>query len=372
MSEELAPGARFAQYRIEETVGRGGMGVVHRALDVALRRHVALKVIAPVWSGDERYRSRFLREARSAAAIEHPHIVPLHEAGEHEGRLFIAMRYVGGGDLRSIVRAAGALEPRRAAVLVAQLGSALDAAHARGMAHRDVKPANALLASGTDEADHVYLTDFGVARPVAEHTALTAERGLIGSLAYMAPEVIEGAPGDPAADRYALACTAYELLTGRPPYVGDSDAAVMFGHLNGAPPSVGSAALDEVLAWGLAKAPADRPASCAALADALRAALGTPGSRPGAATVTRSLPLDGPSPLAATAVRPAPTPVPRRLLGIALCLAVGLGAGIALAPSGDHGPFRLRSDVADAQLPGWSHAPVGAGELAGLGMTARD
>jgi serine/threonine protein kinase len=207
------------------------MGVVYRALQLDLERTVALKLIASELAQDQDFRDRFMRESRAAASIDHPNVIPIFYTGEHEGDLYIAMRYVEGSDLRTLVRAEGRLAPDRAARIVSQVGAALDAAHARGIVHRDVKPANVLL--GPD--DHAYLTDFGLTKRLHSHTASTRSGGWVGTLGYVAPEQIRGERVDARSDVYALGCVLYHAVAGEPPYQRDSDEATLWAHLNDPP-----------------------------------------------------------------------------------------------------------------------------------------
>src|SRR5436190_14504635 len=190
------------------------MGVVYRAIQIGLDRNVALKVITPQYASDEEFRERFKRESRLAASIEHPNVIPIYEAGESDGVLFLSMRYVDGTDLKSVLEREGTLEPRRAARIVAQVAEALDAAHAAGLVHRDIKPANILMASG----DHVYLTDFGLTKRASSESALTKTGQMVGTVDYVAPEQVEGGRVDARTDVYSLGCVLYHLLTGRVPY----------------------------------------------------------------------------------------------------------------------------------------------------------
>jgi YVTN family beta-propeller protein len=267
-------GSDIGGYRIEAVLGRGGMGVVYRATDVRLGRKVALKVLPPELGDDATFRARFLRESRAAAAIDHPGVIPIYEAGDARGRLYIAMRYVDGADLERLLAADAPLAPERALVLVAQLAAALDAAHERGLVHRDVKPSNALVAKG----DHVYLSDFGLTKQAADDR-LTATGEVAGTALYMAPETLRTGRADPRSDLYSLACVLFECLAGEPPFTGPTQAAVIFGHLEEAPPRVSERraglphALDPVLARALGKDPEHRYASGAELTTAVRAAL---------------------------------------------------------------------------------------------------
>ena len=286
MSEELpplpgrlAPGAMLAGYRIEEEIGRGGMAVVYCAYDDHLDRRVALKVLAPDLARDEVFRARFIQESRIAAATEHPNIIPVFSAGEADGVLYIAMRYIPDGDVRSLIDRVGPLPPARACALIAQAASALDAAHARGLVHRDVKPTNMLLeiSPRTSRPDHLYLSDFGLAKPSAA-SGLTATGQFFGTVNYVAPEQIQGEPLDGRTDQYALACTAFEMLSGFPPFQRENGMAVISAQLSEPPPSLSArmpglpAAVDRVIAKALAKSPADRYERCLDFAEALQAA----------------------------------------------------------------------------------------------------
>ena len=259
---DLAPGEQLAGYEIQQQIGRGGMAVVYRALDLRLGRLVALKVLAPHLGEDEAFRQRFMRESRAAAGVDHPHIIPVFEAGEAAEVLFIAMRYVRQGDVRSLIEAQGPLSPARTAAITSQVASALDAAHTHGLVHRDVKPANMLLgqASGTD-ADHVYLSDFGLSKHSLTPSTLTSTGQFLGTLDYVSPEQIQGQPVDGRADQYALACTVVEILTGAPPFRRDDSMALMWAQLESAPPRLTErrpelpAAVDEVIAAAMAKSP---------------------------------------------------------------------------------------------------------------------
>ena len=284
-------GTRLAGYRLEEQVGAGGMAMVFRAVDGRLDRLVALKVLAPAVAWDEAFRQRFIRESRVAAAIDDPHIIPVYEAGQAGGVLFIAMRYVPGGDVSGLLRRGGALPPDRAAAIISPVASALDAAHAAGLVHRDVKPANMLLDVRPGRPDHAYLSDFGISKAAVSSAGLTGSGHFLGTPAYTAPEQLQGQPVDGRTDQYALACAAFEILTGHTPFQRDEAAAVMWAQLSAPPPSVTlyrpelATAADQVFARALAKKPGDRYARCADFADALRHALGLAPyhARPGSA-----------------------------------------------------------------------------------------
>ena len=275
----MSAGSRVAGYRLEEQIGQGGMAVVFRARDERLERQVALKVLSPALTTDESFRRRFIRESRSAAAVDHPHIIPVFDGGEADGVLFLAMRYVPGGDAGSLVRRSGPLPSARAAAIIAAVASALDAAHAAGLVHRDVKPGNMLIDARPGHADHVYLSDFGLTKG-AVSTALTGTGHFMGTLDYCAPEQIQGGTVDGRTDEYALACAAFELLSGQPPFPREEGMAVLYAQLSAAPPSLVSRrpglppGVDEVLRRAMAKAPDDRYPSCGQFAAALGNALG--------------------------------------------------------------------------------------------------
>jgi hypothetical protein len=265
----MSPGVTFAGYRVDALVGRGGMGVVYRAIDLSLERPVALKLVAPELAMDERFRTRFLREPRLAAALDHPSVVPIYEAGEHEGQLYLAMRYVEGSDLKTLLERDEQLSPERALSILAQIADALDAAHRRGLVHRDVKPANVLL----DEDGHAYLTDFGITKQVGGESTDTGR--VVGTLDYLAPEQIRGEDVDGRADCYALACVLYECLAGVPPFRRATEAETLWAHIQEEPtPLPDHPALEPVLDRALAKAREDRPGSCAELIEDAGGALG--------------------------------------------------------------------------------------------------
>jgi DNA-binding beta-propeller fold protein YncE/predicted Ser/Thr protein kinase len=261
-------GSELAGYRVESLLGRGGMGVVYRAHDLALDRPVALKILAPELAADERFRERFLRESRLAASLDHPSIVPVYDAGEVAGELYIAMRFVEGSDLKALLRDEGALEPARALRVVEQVGDALDSAHERGLVHRDVKPSNVLI----DARGHSYLADFGLSRRLGEAGAALNATQSLGTVDYAAPEQIRGEDVDGRADLYSLGCLLYECLTGEPPFRRPSDAATLFAHLEEEAPA--PAGLEQVMRTALAKEPEKRFQSGRELVEAARSALG--------------------------------------------------------------------------------------------------
>jgi serine/threonine-protein kinase len=263
-------GSELFGYRVEALLGRGGMSVVYRAHDLALDRKVALKLLAPELAEDERFRSRFLRESRVAASLDHPNVIPIYEAGESEGLLCIAMRYVEGTDLKRLLRAEGGLEPEQAVAYCAQVAAALDTAHDHGLVHRDVKPSNVLIATG----GHCYLADFGLTYDAADRSDLTVTGQMLGSVDYAGPEQIEGKPVDGRADVYSLGCVLYECLTGSVPFPRDSDLAALWAHVNDPPPGLASyPTLEPVMKRALAKRPADRYQTCGEFVDAARDAL---------------------------------------------------------------------------------------------------
>ena len=273
----LEPTAIIAGYRIDAVVGRGGMGVVYRATQLALERPVAIKLIAPERAEDPVFRARFKVESRIASAIEHANVIPVYEAGEDEGLLFIAMRLVDGMDLDQLLGRAGPLQPARATRVIGQIAGALDAAHARGLVHRDVKPANVLLT--VDEPEHAYLTDFGVARQMGALTRVTRVGQWVGTLDYMAPEQIRGEDVNASADIYALTGLFYHCLTGKPPFPRDTEPATLWAHMTTPPPAPSSAVplpeqIDAIVARGMAKDPAERFDSASDLARACACALG--------------------------------------------------------------------------------------------------
>jgi serine/threonine protein kinase/sugar lactone lactonase YvrE len=289
-------GSLLAGYQLVAQVGAGGMAVVFRARDERLGRMVALKILAPALASDSEFRQRFIDESRSAAVVDNPHIIPVYEAGEADGVLFIAMRFVGSGDLQGVLEREGPLAPDRAAEFVSQVASALDAAHRAGLVHRDVKPGNIMVDSAADRPDHAYLSDFGISKKVKAPAGLTGTGQYLGTPVYSAPEQIRGLEVDGRTDQYALACVAYELLTGALPFERDDVLAVLSAQLSEPPPSAASrrpglpGAADEVLARAMAKVPENRYGTCQEFADALRTALGpTPSDQ-------REQPDPGPGP----------------------------------------------------------------------------
>ena len=252
----LGPGAVLGDYEIEQVVGRGGMGVVYRARQRRPARVVAIKVIAPELASDPAFRARFERESANAAEIEHPSVIPVYEVGEADGVLFLAMRFVEGVDLGGLLAKHGRLRPERAAHVISQVADALDAAHAHGLVHREVKPGNILVAAG----DHVYLTDFGLTKRAADTSGMTRTGVVVGTVAYIAPEQIEGRRIDARTDEYALACVTHEALSGAVPFECESDVATLFAHVNEPAPRIQGvpAPLADAVQRGLSKRAQDR------------------------------------------------------------------------------------------------------------------
>jgi Protein kinase domain/WD domain, G-beta repeat len=369
----IRSGAQIAGYRLAEQIGHGGMAVVYRAWDERLQRQAALKILSPALAADESFRHRFIRESRAAAAVDHPNIIPVFEAGEAGGVLFIAMRYVPDGDARTLLRRIGPLPPERAMAIITSVAAALDAAHAAGLVHRDVKPSNMLMDIRPGQPDHVYLADFGLTKAMRSPGSITGTGGFLGTVDYAAPEQIEGRDVDGRTDEYALACAAYELLSGAPPFPRDQPLAVLHAHLSasaqplsarrpGLPPEA-----DGVLARGLAKDARFRYASCGEFAAALAKALGI-----------RLGPL--PAPLAGTG----PGGRPRyRAMVIVSAVVAGLavlatGGAVAEAllgnrpASGAGGPGRLAATghAASAKGAGGSQSAQPAGSASSAITTA--
>ncbi len=312
MANNLTIGGQLGSYLIESVIGRGGMSVVYRAVHSRLGTPVALKALAPELSSDDAFRERFLREAKMAAGIDHPNVIPIYDTGLCEDSLYIIMRYVSGGDLKTELVTAGPLSPERAIELLKPVGRALDAAHAHGLVHRDVKPANILLQrSESGEIEHVYLSDFGVTKHATSVSGLTKTGALVGTVDYMAPEQIEGQTVSAQTDIYALGCLFYQSLTGRVPYHRETEAAVLWAHMRGDyEPLAGvrpglSPALDATLSKALSKEPSARFARATVFVNAFSAAAGAGGgtrpsdliAEPADATVAEAMPPPGPGPL---------------------------------------------------------------------------
>ena len=268
---DAVPAQVFAGYRIESRIGRGGMGVVYRATDLSLDRIVALKVLVDDLAKDEAFRRRFVSESKLAASLDHPHVIPIYAAGESEGMPYIAMRFVGGDDLRAVLRAQGRLEPERTARIVAQVASALDAAHVHDLVHRDVKPANVLVAAD----DHVYLTDFGLTKRVSADTEATRTGMVLGTLNYMAPEQIRGQTIGPFTDIYSLGAMTVHLLTGQVPFPIETEEGKLWAHVAEPPPRPSErvpglgTAFDPIVARAMHKLPEQRYATASEFGAAL-------------------------------------------------------------------------------------------------------
>jgi serine/threonine-protein kinase len=275
----LSPGSTIAGYEVEAVVGSGGLGILYRARQLRLNRPVALKVVEPEVAAEPVVRERLRREARTVASLDHPNVVPLYEAGEEHGTVYIVTRWVDGTELGELIRRDSPIRPARAAHIAAQIASALEVAHEKGLVHRDVKPSNVLVTS----EDHVYLTDFGLTKRAESASGFTGAQAMLGTIDYVAPEQIEGGDPDTRGDVYGLACVLYETLTGAAPFAGEiGGMAKMWAHLNADPPSVREQrpdvpqALDDAIRRGLAKRPEGRPSAAAFGAEVLRAVGQTP------------------------------------------------------------------------------------------------
>ncbi len=274
----LSPGSIFGGYEIDGVVGVGGIGILYRARQVRLDRPVALKLVEPEMARDPVIRERLRREARTLAALEHPNIVPLYEAGEADGTVYIVTRWVDGTELGTLIQTEGPLEAGRAARTAAQIASALEVAHEKGLVHRDIKPSNVILTS----EDHVYLTDFGLVKRTGTAAGLTAVDQMLGTVDYVAPEQIEGSEPGAQGDVYSLACVLFEMLTGAAPFAAQKGGmAKMWSHVNAEPPALRERrpdvppALEDVIRRAMAKAPERRPTAAAFRAGVL-AAVGEP------------------------------------------------------------------------------------------------
>ena len=313
MAEVPLVGEEFAGYRLVAVLGRGGMSVVFRAENPRLGNTIALKVLDPSLATDDVFRTRFLEESRIAAAMNHPHVIPIHDMGSADGLLYIAMRCVAGTDLRQMIKKRGRMPAETAVFLLGQAARALDAAHRRGLVHRDVKPGNLLVERGNEGADpdHVYLADFGITKHVGGRSGLTSTGAFLGTIDYVAPEQIRGLSVLGPADQYSLGCVLYECLTGRVPFEKDLDAAIIWAHVEEAPtrptllrPEL-PATIDDVFARVLAKNPDDRYRSCRDFVEAARAALGPMAEPPAAGA-----PAGGPFPAGLPGAGPLPVRVP--------------------------------------------------------------
>ncbi len=337
----LNPGDVFAGYTIVRQLGSGGMGEVYLAQHPRLPRRDALKVLPATLTADTEYRQRFSREADTAAELWHPHIVGIHDRGEFEGQLWLSMDYVEGTDAAELLRTRypSGLPKAEVFEIVTAVADALDYAHSRGLLHRDVKPANILLADADPRARRILLADFGIAKEVGDISGLTATNMVVGTTAYSAPEQLMGSNIDGRADQYALGCTAFHLLTGAAPYQNSNPAVVITQHLSAPPPLIGErrpelAELNDMITKVLAKDPADRYPSCSDFATALtgRPAVGTANTVAGpaaAAPTTRAAaPLQTTPP---TAVRSGRRPVVLiSAIATAVLVAVAAVVGVQL------------------------------------------
>jgi serine/threonine-protein kinase len=372
--EDPRLGTEIAGYRIEERIGRGGMGVVYRAQHMNLQRRAAIKIIAPEFADTKGFRSRFIREARIAAALQHPNIVTVYDAGQSGQTLYIAMQFIRGSDLAAILNEEGRLRPYRAIDVCRQVASALDAAHGMALIHRDVKPGNVLI-----EGRRAYLTDFGLTkRSGGSKSGLTQAGELVGTIHYVAPEQIEAGDVDARTDVYSLACLLFHCLTGHVPFERDTDVAVIYAHLSETPPKLTDvrpelpAGLDAVIAKGLDKSPDRRFQSCSDLMSAARVVIDAAG--PLADTVPgRGVPVGGDAPDMVTAVGrklptdAAPTVVPdaerrsRMLLAgldqrtqAIVQVAVGNRCEVEQAPEGDDLLETIRDRRPDLLVIDWN------------------
>ncbi|MEA2449180.1 MAG: hypothetical protein QOG63_1112 [Thermoleophilaceae bacterium] len=282
---EIGIGTTIGGYRLDQLIGQGGMGVVYMGSSVESGARVAIKLLTPDLARQSGFRERFVREARYANSLRHPNVIEVYDAGEQDGVLYIVMQYIEGTDLKNLFARDGALAPDRTVSLLGQVASALDAAHAQGLLHRDIKPGNIMIqpASSPGEPEHCYLADFGLSKNVSSDSiALTAQGEFVGTIDYTAPELVLGKQADSRLDVYSLGCLFYECLAGQPPFNKERDVEVLYAHIQDPPPKITAmrgdvpAALDDVIAKAMAKKPDDRYETCRAFIDAARAALGAP------------------------------------------------------------------------------------------------
>jgi tRNA A-37 threonylcarbamoyl transferase component Bud32 len=415
VSSDPRVGAQIGDYRVEKLLGRGGMSVVYLAEHVRLKRKAAIKLLSPELAEDPTFRARFVSEWERLAQLDHPNIIPVFEAGEVEGLLYIAMRYVKTTDLKGLLEEEGRLDPERAARIVSQTASALDAAHDQDLVHRDVKPANILVAigAGPEGTDHVYLSDFGLTKHTQSRSGLTQTGHFMGTIDYVAPEQIAGKGVDGRTDQYALACVLYQCLTGSVPFPREEETAALFAHLQDAPPRPSELrpelppAIDDAIARAMAKQKEERFDSCTDFARAARAALnvtapsvterpapqisetvlatapGVGAAGPAAASALPSAPsIEAPPPAgpppareAGQGAQPPPGRDRRRLLGIGLIAAaivvigvivvtrLGDGGGEQDGDTGENGlvtgPDVLLSDDFSDPSTGWEDGTIG-------------
>jgi serine/threonine protein kinase len=370
-------GAEFASYRIQGVLGRGGMSVVFRADNLRLGNEIALKVLSAELSENDAFRERFVRESRLAASINHPNIIPIYDAGEEDGLLYIAMRYVAGSDLKSMIRQEGPISMRRAADIISQVARGLSVAHERGLVHRDIKPANILTerAGGAGETvDHAYLADFGLMKHQVSRSGLTDTGQFLGTVDYVAPEQVEGRQTDHRADVYSLGCVLYECLTGSVPYPRDSDVAVLFAHVQDTVPRITDlrpdlpSTIDEIAARAMAKRPEHRYASAGELSRDLSEAVGAYRYTPDRPSRVITEPPDVvrvPEPVSRTAPpgppddpgRDGPKPPPSR--GRPSVLVIGLGVALAAALAVIAFQLMSGGDSTSNAAPGTTTSPSG-------------
>jgi Protein kinase domain len=364
VSHPVDVGGRLGGYRLDAVAGRGGMGVVYRATQLELDRVVAVKVISPGLAADPVFRERFKREARMLAAVDHPHVIPIHEAGEIDGTLFMSMRWIDGRDLAREIRDANGLDPPRALAILEQIAGGLDTVHEHGLVHRDLKPANVLLETRPD-GEHAYLTDFGAGRQLEVPSDMTATGHWLGTVDYAAPEVLDGAPAGPRSDLYALGCVLFEALAGAPPFHRDTPLATMAAHRRDPPPSLHSRrpglppALDAVFARALAKDPAQRYSTAQRLVEAGSDALAAAHGRPTEAS-------ESPVPPAVARDRGGARWARRSglaMAAVAIIILAVVGV-IVLDPFGDDAPRSSRQADGTAEAVRITRVPLGEGAIA--------
>jgi serine/threonine protein kinase len=361
---QLAAGAEFGGFRIERALGYGGMGIVYLARELRLDRLVALKVIRPELAGEESFRARFRSESLTAASVEHPRVVTIFGAGERDGLLYVSMRYVDGRDLGRLISQDGPLPPEEAAAVIGQVADGLDAVHAAGLVHRDVKPANVIVEGDrVDGESAAFLTDFGLAKAMASTAGLTATGEVIGSVDYMAPEQIEGRRVDARTDVYALGCVLLHAVSGKVPFPERESSAKMWAHLNEPPPAGPGRVLDPVIRRAMAKDPAGRFPSAGDLGRAAVAA-----TRGEAVTEPEHVVASGDAAPLPETVRlsrdpalpptdPLPRPRKRRrwvwaVAILAVIAALGVGAVIAVPKLSDSGKTPVPTGIPIPSLAG--------------------
>jgi serine/threonine protein kinase len=381
-SAQLAAGSEFDGFRIEQTLGHGGMGIVYLATEVRLDRLVALKVIRPELAGEESFRARFRSETLTAASVEHPRVVAVFGAGERDGLLYVAMRYVPGRDLGRLISADGPVAPEDAAELIAQVADGLDAVHTAGLVHRDVKPANVIVEGDPADGGAAFLTDFGLAKAMASTAGLTATGEVIGSVDYMAPEQIEGRRVDARTDVYALGCVLFHAVSGEVPFPERESSAKMWAHLNEPPPAAAGRVLDPVIRRAMAKDPARRFLSAGDLGRAAVAATrGEAVTEPEHVVAAGdAAPLPETLPLSKDAALPPTDPLPRRrrrrrwvwaLAVLAVIAALGTVAVIAVPKLSDSGRTPSPTGI---EVPSLAGQPLDVAEqrLDDLGLNSSE